>query len=252
MAPDVCVVLGTFNRLPLLQAAVSSIRRSVGVLEYRIVVVDGGSTDGTCEWLAIQPDVVPIFQKLPLTGAVKAFNLGFTYAVHAEARYCTILNDDDQLLGPSCEIERAVEMMEKDAHIGGVAFEANLRGEWQCECWRDQPSCGKGVVRRETLMAVARAQGDPEGCKFWSEEWETYAADSQAGCLIHKLGWVAVRGRGLRVDDKARNGGDDLRKNNVERYIKSGTAKLFTDRWSSPTSANYDRKFAERYGGRVH
>lgn len=247
---DVVIVLGTYNRLALLQAAIASIRRSCGSLSYTIIVVDGGSDDGTREWLADQEHVVTICQG-KLLGAVRAFNAGFSMATIIGSPWVVILNDDDELIGPEPEIQRCVEMMRADESIGAVAFEANLRGKWQCECWRDKPSCGKGVVRRETLMAVARAQGDPEGRKFWSEEWETYAADSQAGCLIHKLGWRVLQGVGMRVDDKAKNGGDELRKRNVERYLKSGTAKLFTQRWGHPGAADYSPEFAREFGGFV-
>jgi hypothetical protein len=75
--PDVGIVFGTYNRLPLLQVCISSLRPSVGSLSYEIVVVDGGSSDGTQHWARCQPDVVLIEQTLPLTGAVIAYNLGF-------------------------------------------------------------------------------------------------------------------------------------------------------------------------------
>ena len=251
MKPDVAIVLGTYERLGLLKRAVASIRRSVGVLEHRIIVVDGGSTDGTCEWLAEQPDISPIFQRFPLKGAVDAFNLGFAFAVYSEAPYVVILNDDDELIGPTCEIEQAVAIMARDESIGAVAFETDLRGPWQTEDWQGKPSCGKGVVRRAALMAVARAQGDPEGCLFWSTQWHTYAADSAAGCWMWKLGWEIMRGLGLRVHDNAGSNPDALRKANVRLYLDSGTAKLFTDVWGKPESLDYDRDAAERFGGRI-
>ena len=253
--PDVAVVLGTFNRLDMLKAAVESIRRSVGALDYRIVVVDGGSTDGSCAWLASQRDVVPIFQELPLTGAVKAFNLGFTYAVHCDARYVGILNDDDSLIGPSCEIEACVKMMDQDATIGAVALETDLRGDWTCEDWNGKPYCNKGVVRREAGMAAARAAGDPEGCAWWSRDHHTYASDTELGLWIWRLGWTVVRGVGLRVHDNADAScktGDVMRKENVAEYTKpGGTHRLFHQRWGVPTAADYNRADAERFGGRL-
>jgi glycosyltransferase involved in cell wall biosynthesis len=251
MTPDVAIVMGTYNRLELLKKAIASVRRSVGILSHRIIVVDGGSTDGTVAWLAEQPDVSPIFQELPLKGAVDAYNLGFTFAVYSEAPYICIVNDDDSFVGSACEIETAVSMMAHDARIGAVAFEADLRGKWQTEDWQGRPSCGKGVVRREALMSVARAQGDQEGCQFWSTQWHTYAADSAAGCWMWKLGWQIVRGLGLHVHDGAADNSDAMREANVAAYHKSGTAKLFTDAWGDPASLNYDRAMAERFGGRI-
>jgi glycosyltransferase involved in cell wall biosynthesis len=247
---DVAIVLGTYNRLGLLQAAVSSIRRSVGVLSYTIIVVDGGSTDGSVEWLADQDDVTLIAGDL--SGAVRNFNLGFARAVDYDAAFIGILNDDDELIGPEPEIQRCVEWMRTDGSIGGITFESDLRGKWACEKWRDKSYCNKGLVRREALMAAARAQGDETGRKFWSEEWRTYAADTQAGLLIWKLGWRIIDGVGWRVRDNAKTGGDSLRKQNVNDYVKGGTARIFTERWKAANAADYDPEFAQRFGGYVH
>lgn len=251
---DVCVVLGTFNRLALLQKALASFRRSCGVLDYEIVVVDGGSTDGSLEWMADQPRVHVIRQSLPLTGAVAAFNLGFAEAVESNARYVAILNDDDELIGPSAEIETACDMMDHDARIGAVAFETDLRGPWACEEWNGKPYANKGVARREAGMAAARAAGDPTGKAWWSRDHLTYASDTETGLWIWRLGWTIARGVGLRVHDNADANVvncDSLRKNNVKAYMESGTVALFHKRWDGPNSADYDANDATKFGGRM-
>jgi glycosyltransferase involved in cell wall biosynthesis len=48
---QISVVLGTYNRLPFLKATIASVRTSQIDIPYEIVVVDGGSSDGTIEWL---------------------------------------------------------------------------------------------------------------------------------------------------------------------------------------------------------
>lgn len=60
--PVFSVVLGTFNRLELLKMAVESVRRELESLSGEIIVVDGGSTDGTIEWLIAQKDVVTVLE----------------------------------------------------------------------------------------------------------------------------------------------------------------------------------------------
>ena len=249
--PDVACVLGTFNRLGMLKTAVESIRRSVGALSYKVVVVDGGSTDGTCEWLFEQADIFPIYQELPLTGAVAAFNLGFTAAVEMLATYVCILNDDDELIGPDCEIERAVDMMQRDDAIGAVALETDLRGDWTCEEWNGRPYCNKGVVRRAAGMAAARAAGDPEGCAWWSRDHHTYASDTELGLWIWRLGWTVVRGLGLRVHDLASKQSDAMREANVAAYHKSGTVAKYHARWDDPKRLEYSAEDAWRFGGRI-
>ena len=44
------VVTGTYNRLTMLQRMIASARKSAGTLPTELIVVDGGSTDGTLEW----------------------------------------------------------------------------------------------------------------------------------------------------------------------------------------------------------
>lgn len=254
MSLDCAVVLGTYNRLALLKTAISSIRRSVGVLSYTAIVVDGGSTDGSVEWLSEQDDVTLIAGDL--SGAVKNFNLGFARAVDYDAAYVCILNDDDELIGPSAEIQSAVALMERDPTIGAVAFETDLRGPWACEEWNGRAYCNKGVVRRIAGMAAARAQGDPSGKAWWSRDHRTYASDTELGLWIWRLGWEVVRGLGLRVHDNADANCvqmDALRAKNVKDYLnpETGTAKLFHARWNKPADAEYHRDDAVRFGGRV-
>lgn len=247
--PEVAAVMGTYNRLELLQQSISSIRRAVGALSYAVVVVDGGSTDGTRGWLIEQPDVVAIFQSPPLTGAVKAFNLGFARAVELGAEWVVVLNDDDELIGPGPEIELAVQQMRADPVIGAVAFETDLRGGWSYEEWHGRPYANKGVFRRAAGMAAARAQGNPEGKRWWSEEWATYASDTQLGLLLWRLGWTIERGKGLRVHDV--NPQDELRRHNGKTYAADGTVNIFYARWGSKDAADYDPDFAAKHGGLV-
>jgi GT2 family glycosyltransferase len=58
----VSVVLGTYNRLSFLKATIASVRASQIDVPYEIIVVDGGSSDGTIEWLTAQRDMISIVQ----------------------------------------------------------------------------------------------------------------------------------------------------------------------------------------------
>ena len=52
--------MGSKNRKNLLKATINSIRTNGFNGNIEIIVVDGGSTDGTCDWLAKQTDVFTI------------------------------------------------------------------------------------------------------------------------------------------------------------------------------------------------
>ncbi|HET7288694.1 MAG TPA: glycosyltransferase, partial [Pyrinomonadaceae bacterium] len=71
----VSVVFGTYNRIQHLKRCVESVRAACTNVTYEIVVGDGGSTDGSKEWLKQQHDVKYVHGGL--TGAVAAFNACF-------------------------------------------------------------------------------------------------------------------------------------------------------------------------------
>lgn len=85
----VSIVVPTYNRLSRLQCCIDKIRRNA-VCPKEIIVVDGGSTDGTREWLAAQSDLRVILEA-QREGAVAAFNKGFRIATGC---YVMWLNDD--------------------------------------------------------------------------------------------------------------------------------------------------------------
>lgn len=241
--PEVAIVLGTYQRLPLLKDAVESARLAVGALPYFFVVVDGGSTDGSREWLAAQSDIVLIGQRGDLTGAVRAFNLGFAYAVDQHAAYVVHFNDDAVFETPLA-IAQAVGILKSDATIGEVAFEFDLRGCWSFDEIHGSVYANFGVVRIEAGMSVAREQGDASGCKWWNPIYRTYGADSEFGCWLWCLGWTIHAAKGLRVHD--RNEQDALRKLNEADGLNRPDSKLFWERWSAKRFMELKQAGAQR------
>jgi len=59
---DITVVLGSKNRKKLLKATIESIRNNGFSGNLEIIVIDGGSNDGSCDWLAKQKDIFTIIQ----------------------------------------------------------------------------------------------------------------------------------------------------------------------------------------------
>jgi glycosyltransferase involved in cell wall biosynthesis len=224
----VAIVFGTYNRLALLKDAIESVREAISRYPFRIIIVDGGSIDGSQEWLREQSDVDLIEQKGPLTGAVRAFNLGFGRAVDEGFEFVMHLNDDAKIITPSA-IDIAIDLMIEQPKIGEVAFAYDLNGPWRCDRINGKPYANFGVIRREAGMAVAREQGDPTGRAWWNPIYRTYGADSEFGCFLHRLGWIVHPALNLKVHDI--NYQDDLRVLNGSHDPDRVDSKIFWDRW---------------------
>lgn len=60
--PIVSIILGSYNRIQFLPLTIASIRQELVDVVHEIIVVDGGSDDGSLNWLLEQKDVVTIVQ----------------------------------------------------------------------------------------------------------------------------------------------------------------------------------------------
>jgi glycosyltransferase involved in cell wall biosynthesis len=87
---DLSIIIPTYNRLWSLPETIESCRHNLAEVE--IIVIDDGSSDGTWEWLARQPGVVPIFQEN--AGKAHAVNRGFEIA---SGTYVRFLDSDDMV-----------------------------------------------------------------------------------------------------------------------------------------------------------
>lgn len=60
--PTISIVLGSYNRKSFLKKALKTIRENNITVPFEIIVVDGGSTDGSIKYLTKQKDIVSIIQ----------------------------------------------------------------------------------------------------------------------------------------------------------------------------------------------
>lgn len=126
----ISVVLGSLNRIQFLKPAVESIRKELEGLSSEIIVVDGGSNDGTIEWLFKQKDIITIVQhnkgkwagkKLPKKSWGYFMNLAFKAA---SGKYICMLSDDCLIVPGAIKngFHLFEEKLAKGDKIGAAAF----------------------------------------------------------------------------------------------------------------------------------
>lgn len=205
----ISIVSGTFNRLHLLQTMISSVRSQMySGMKYEIILVDGGSTDGTLEWIRQQPDI-QLIEHGQLLGAIKAFCDG---ARAAQGEYVLLANDDIEFAENS--IITALAHLEDNRNCGAVAFADNRLGKIHGQPTHYQvnyhsvvddrgncttaPYAQVGLVRRElgaavgwwgdndSIMSQARTYG---GDNYLSARvWESgYTVETCPGCKVHDI-----------------------------------------------------------------
>ncbi|SLN72511.1 PGL/p-HBAD biosynthesis glycosyltransferase/MT3031 [Roseovarius gaetbuli] len=128
--PKISMVIGSFNRLKLLELCIEAVRTELEGQSYEIIVVDGGSSDGSVEWLTAQKDIISIIQhnrgewrgkQLVRKPWAYFMNLGFKCA---SGKYVCMLSGDS-LIVPGA-INNGVDLfdaqLEQGEKVAGVAF----------------------------------------------------------------------------------------------------------------------------------
>lgn len=215
---EISVVLGSLNRSDLLRIVIDSVRRELDGLRGEIIVVDGGSTDGSVEWLIRQQDVITIIQhnRFEEDGAKRRrrswggfMNMGF----RAAAAQNIAMISDDCLLAPGAlkaGLDRISEARRSGVPVGGCAF-----------YFRDWPNDSRyfvqrtlggnlminhGIYTREALEAAGYANED---------DYIFYKADTDLSLKIWQEGFCIVDSP-QSICEHYLGVGEALRQSNVE------------------------------------
>ncbi len=244
--PIVSVVLGTYNRLPFLKATIASIRSSQLDLPYEIIVVDGGSIDGTLAWLVAQRDIITIVQHnretIGETSRRKRswgyfMNLGFKCA---EGRYICMISDDSVVYPDTIAngVSRFDQERKQGRRLGALAFywrswpeESNYR---ICRTLSDHVMVNHGMFLRSAVEEVG-----------WIEEelYGFYCADGDLSLKLWQAGYEVEACEATLVEHFER-AGTRMREANLSGAGKDWDA--YTVRWSG-TYFDPEKPYAGRW-----
>jgi GT2 family glycosyltransferase len=170
--PVVSVVIGSHNRLEFLQPTVESVRHELDGVEHEIVVVDGGSSDGSVRWLLRQKDVITIVQhnrgqwrgrQIERKSWGYFMNLGFKAA---QGRYVCMLSDDS-LVVPGA-IRNGIDVFDASLaageKVGAVAFywrDWNGKADYRVGLtWGSNMFVNFGLYSSDALAEIGYADED--------------------------------------------------------------------------------------------
>lgn len=222
MTPLVSIVTGTVNRLPSLQRMVTSARHEIPRgLAHEFVIVDGGSTDGTLDWCAAQPDI-HLIEHGELHGAIRAFCDG---AQAALGDFVIMANDD--ITFKPLSIIAALSYLERSPTCGAVAFADNrtslVKGdgsEYRVEgMGATLPDGTKTMVFYAQVGMFRRVLGDVAG--WWGADdpvmgqARTYGGDNYLSSRIWEAGYTVDAVPQAMIEDHIFR--DGLRATNAER-----------------------------------
>ena len=229
--PVVSVVIGSYNRRKFLERAIDSVRADGAGIAYELVVVDGGSTDGSLAWLVEQKDVVTIvqhnrgeFRGAPIRRRSWGYfmNLGFK---SAQGRYVLMISDDCLLVPGAIArgIARFDESSDDGRPIGAVAYYfrnwPHERDYYVQRTFGGKLMVNHGMYRRDVLEQVG-----------WIDEdrYLFYKADGDLSLKIWEAGYAIVDCPGAFVEH-FEGANRAVRKSNREVLVRDREA--YRQRW---------------------
>lgn len=217
-------------------------------LTYEIVLVDGGSTDGTIEWAKSQGDVV-LIEDGALLGAISAFTRG---AKAAQGKYVLLANDDVTFrLGA---IVPAIVHLENSMKCGAVAFADNRPvASYTKRDYKVLQMEGNLNGRRHGIIYAQvglfrKWLGDK--LQWWLGENEemlgahVYGGDNSLSAQIWHYGYSVDAVPNCIVEDHVAH--DELREINYRKGLESNDSHFFYDQWPNGVIVNHDPQIPQQ------
>jgi GT2 family glycosyltransferase len=249
--PVVSVVIGSFNRLPYLKATVETLRADIAAIPSEVIIVDGGSTDGTIDWLTRQKDIITILQHnrgqwqgKPIERKSWGYfmNLGFRAA---SGTYICMLSDDC-LVVPGA-IKHGIMVFDKkpagSKPIGGVAFYWRNWPEqekyWVGLAWGDRVFVNHGLYLRAALEKIHFID---------AESFSFYHADGDLCLRMWDAGYIVVDAPDSYIEHYS-DANAAVRTTNLERQQQDWAT--YTKRWEhlgKPAEDWIEKSYTDPHG----
>ena len=183
------ILVATHNRLQSLRSVVDSILTGTTV-PHELVVIDGGSTDGTIDYLRSHPQITSVLQA-ELVGTARCYNRVWQ---QIDSTYTCWLSDDTDITPGS--LDTAISMLGTDPTIGMVGLKMkDTKGPGRFEPYRGGISeygilnCNHGVFRTELGRQIG----------FFNEGYRAYMVDPDLTASMLCTGYRVVMTKAVAV-----------------------------------------------------
>lgn len=191
VAPILSIVVGTYNRLSQIRDCLASIEADVRT-PHVVYVADGGSTDGTVEYLqsVASSRIRPILAGRRM-GQARAYNEVFE---QVDTPYVCWISDDNVLVGGGTDA--AVAALEQQADLGMVGLKVrDMEGPFTAAPYIGGVSSlgilniNQGLLRTPVLKAVGG----------FSEAFRDYGIDPDLTAKVLLSGWSVAMTKAVAI-----------------------------------------------------
>jgi GT2 family glycosyltransferase len=217
---ELSIIIPTYNRFDYLRRCLESIKENT-MANYEIIVVDGGSRDGTKEFLSAQSNIKTIFEG-KLRGSNKATNEGFK---KAQGEYVCYLNDDLVILDHA--LDKMIYFLKDNPKIGiGAFYFAEPKGRNALPNFRIHtvyglPYANFGMLKTSLIREIG----------YLDERFVQKASDPDLSLRVWERGLVVVGNKDAKllhflVDDRRRKGAEEIVKKDNLLLAKKWESKV--------------------------